>query len=286
MSYLRVFIFTVLFCSLLSIVSRVFADSKPVINEFLPHPSNGDKEWVELYVPDGIDITNYWIDDDTDFISDTGSSSKKRITSMVQGSDAEHVVFELSSFMFNNSGDTVALFSSDGALIDQYAYASDPGADVSIGRTPDGTGGFQVLASATRGSPNSSPKPTDTPTPVPTMKPAAIPKPTVTPKQIMSETTISTVNDKAILADEISVSQSEGNAISGTQTASISSRPTSVLRTRTKSSKKSNTIVPKQMVMVAGSSSSLPKFIAMSIGGVLFIACGILVYLKKLKVKN
>jgi hypothetical protein len=87
----------------------------------LPHPGSGDKEWVELYAPDGSSLNNYWIDDDTDFSSDTGSSAKKQITTTIPGSDSQHVVFELSSSMFNNDGDTVALFSSDGILIDQYS---------------------------------------------------------------------------------------------------------------------------------------------------------------------
>jgi hypothetical protein len=138
----------------------VSADSHPVINEFLSHPGNGDKEWVELYVPDGDDITNYWIDDDTDFSSDAGSSGKKQIASVIQGSDSHHIVFELSSSIFNSGGDSIALFVPDGTLIDQYQYTNDPGTDISIGITPDATGYFKVLAFATRGSPNSNPLPT------------------------------------------------------------------------------------------------------------------------------
>src|SRR6266567_71901 len=114
MSYL--FFLVLLLWNLIFPLMFAYADGKPVINEFLVHPSTGDKEWVELYVPDGEDATNYWIDDDTDFANDSGSCNKKQITTIVQGSDSRHVIFELSSFMFNNSGDTVALFTPDGTL--------------------------------------------------------------------------------------------------------------------------------------------------------------------------
>jgi len=140
MSYLFSVLFFIL--CLLFPLHHVHADGQPVIKEFVAHPSSGNKEWVELYVPNGMDVTGYWIDDDTDFINDSGSSSKKEITSVTQGSDSQHVVYELSSSMFNNDGDTVALFSPDGTLIDHYSYASDPGDDISIGRTPDATGDF------------------------------------------------------------------------------------------------------------------------------------------------
>jgi hypothetical protein len=56
---------------------QVYADGKPVINEFFPPPGSGDKEWVELYVPDGSNLNGYWIDDDTDFLNDTGVVKKR-----------------------------------------------------------------------------------------------------------------------------------------------------------------------------------------------------------------
>src|ERR1700733_10992481 len=122
MSYLRFISILILFIGFVPFCSKAFADGQPLINEFLPHPNSGGKEWVELYVPISTDMTGYWIDDDTDFANDSGSSAKKQITSVIQGSDSQHVVFELSSSMFNNDGDTVALFAPDGTLIDHYTY--------------------------------------------------------------------------------------------------------------------------------------------------------------------
>ena len=158
-------------------------------------------EWVELYnsSPSAEYLKTYWIDDDTDFGSDSGSSAKKQLTSLNIG-NSNYPYFDLSSAIFNNGGDFVTLFDSGGILVDQYQYTSDPGNDVSIGRSPDASGSFSVLISSTKGNPNSNPStpiptpatpnptvaatptptPVPTPTPTPTKKPT--PKPTPTPE--------------------------------------------------------------------------------------------------------
>lgn len=267
------------------------ADDHPVINEFLPHPSTGDKEWVELYVPDGEDATNYWIDDDSDFDDDTGSSSKKQITSVIQGSDSQHVVFELSSSMFNNGGDTIALFSPDGAIVDQYTYTDDPGTDVSIGRTPDGSGEFQVLSFATRGSPNSKSKPPATATPAPTDKPTTTPKPTrstsseqaVTPKPVKTAVAPTTVTykDQQILSDSTVVSTAKKSIDIPTQVGTDGARPTAILSVNTKAPERKVFPPAKQQVLIKGVTNEVPRMIAFIIGGLLLAGCGILLYLKK-----
>lgn len=116
------------------------------------------------------------------------------------------MVFELSSSMFNNDGDTVELFAPDGILVDHYTYTKDPGIDTSIGRAPDGTGNFQVLTSVTEGSPNSLSQPTSTPTPrdKPTKesKPADKQKPAKSVNTAATPTSINnSVANKNILAD-------------------------------------------------------------------------------------
>lgn len=143
--------------------SNIFA--QVVINEFLPDAS---PEWVEFYnSSDSAEyIKSYYLDDDTDFTSDAGSSSKK-VLSELNISNVTFPYIEISSFL-NNSGDFVVLFNSDGALIDQYQYSSNPGSGVSIGRYPDRTGSFDVLSSPTKGTANSAPVPTSTPTPAAT----------------------------------------------------------------------------------------------------------------------
>lgn len=283
MSYIRAFLGLFLLF-LFVLASPVLADAKPVINEFLAHPGSDNKEWVELYMPDGVDITNYWIDDDTDFASDTGNSSKKQITNVVAGSDSHYVVFELSSSMFNNDGDTLALFTPDGTLVDNYTYTKDPGVDITLGRTPDVTGDFQILDAATKGSPNSPPKPTDTPTPAPTQKLAPTdkpPKPTETPKPPKPLATLTkVVNDTTVLANTSTVAKTITSFIPS-ESASSDAEPTSILGASTKSAEKKFTKVPKQAVLVKASTSTAPKVLAVIIGGLLLLGCGILLYLKK-----
>lgn len=131
--------------------------ASPFINEFMAHPSSGNTEWVEFYNPDSLDLTSYFIDDDTSFASDSGSSSKKSLATTTTGI---YPSIDLSS-MLNNSGDFVVLFDSSGNIIDQYQYTSDPGTDTTIGRSPDG-GSWIILSSASKGSANggaSSPSP-------------------------------------------------------------------------------------------------------------------------------
>lgn len=149
------------------------------INEFLAHPNSGNQEWVEFYNPDSTDLSPYFLDDDTDFANDDGNSNKKSL-SAINNSSPLYPYIEFGSFL-NNDSDFVVLFASDGSIVDQYQYASDPGSEITIGRYPDNSGQFTLLASQTKGGTNSSPLPTPTPTPNPTPTPSSTPNPTPTP---------------------------------------------------------------------------------------------------------
>lgn len=150
-------IITVLSLSTLFLVTNpIFADSKVSINEFIAHPSTGNKEWVEFYNPDNVDISNYFLDDDTDFATDSGSSAKKNLSALNK-SDPIHSYLEFDSFL-NNSGDKVVLFAGDGSIVDQYQFTKDPGVDVSLGRSPDGSDNFAILTQASKGSGNGQTK--------------------------------------------------------------------------------------------------------------------------------
>ena len=150
-----------------------------MINEFVP---DSTQEWIEFFNSSASAdyIKAYYIDDDTDFLSDSGSSSKKLLTNLNTGNPAFPTV-DTSSFL-NNSGDWVVLFDQDGVLIDQYQFASGPGRDIPIGRYPDLTGAFSVLAYSTKADANSAPPtPVPTPAPIPTSVPTSAPAPTKTP---------------------------------------------------------------------------------------------------------
>jgi hypothetical protein len=267
--FLYFFSFVLVFNFLLA--ARCFADNAIVINEVLVHPSSGNKEWVEFYTP-GTDLTNYWVDDDTDFNSDSGSSPKKQMTALVAGADAHHVVYELDSSMFNNDGDTVALFSPDGKLVDSYQYTSDPGEDITIGRTPDVTGAFALLANATRGSANASAMPTATLTPEPTDKPTKEPA-SPTSSSSVTDDTYPTMDMTSPLPSEMAFNTS----FSPSSTATMDALPTSILNT----TQPASNIKPTPKVLVKGASISTTPFIMTGFGGLFFLACGILIYLKK-----
>jgi len=158
-------------------------EAQVVINEIVPDSS---LEWIELYnsSPSAEYLKNYYIDDDTDFDSDAGSSVKK-ILSDINISSNTFPFFETSSFL-NNSGDWVVLFNSSGVVLDQYQYTSNPGSEVSIGRYPDSSGSFSKLTSLTKGYANTvpitpSPSSTTTSTPASTPTPSSTSSPTKTP---------------------------------------------------------------------------------------------------------
>lgn len=159
----------------------------------MPNPTSPASEWVEFYNPDNLDISNYWIDDDTSFTDDSGSSTKKSLSSVVNNNQT-YPYIDLSSIL-NNSGDYVVLFGSDETIIDQHQYTSDPGKDKTIGKSPDG-GSFITLETSTKGSSNgSSAAPTPSPTPTPTPSSTATPTPTPTSAPT-SNFTISNIPNK------------------------------------------------------------------------------------------
>jgi hypothetical protein len=268
---------------------KVQADTHVTINEVFVHPSSGTKEWVEFFNPDGVDLANYWIDDDTSFTDDAGGSSKKSLASLAQGKDASHPYIETSS-MFNNSGDFVVLFDSNGNVVDQYQYTSDPGSDVPIGRSPDGSGDFHVLASATQGDSNTTPQPTNTPTqplqptatntpkPTHTPTPTKIPTPTKTPTSTATKSIGAANDSKSFSHIDSSLEGAELSAddISGMPTALLGS---SISATRSISPMKK---AGKEEVLVKGSATKTNQITAIIfiVGAVFLLACGILVYWK------
>jgi hypothetical protein len=154
---------------------EVFA--QVVINEFVP---DSITEWIELYnASSSADyIKNYYLDDDADFENDIGS--KKKLLTSLNTINPTFPYIETSSFL-NNSGDWVVLFDQDGNILDQFQYTSNPGKDVSMGRYPDNSGNFSILAYSTKADGNAVP-PTPTPTevPQPTQTPTLTPTPTPT----------------------------------------------------------------------------------------------------------
>ena len=174
-----------------------------VINEFLPAPVSGNKEWVEFYNTDTatVDLSDYFFDDDANFQTDGGSSTKIPIAGLLGPTAVCY--WELSTYL-NNNGDTPTLFNTTGAIIDSYIYTQTT-TDKSYARIPDG-GEWQTDQMPTKtaincldlaptptptATPTSTPTPTATPTTTPTASPTPSPKAsggaaTVTPKPTAS----------------------------------------------------------------------------------------------------
>ena len=170
----KIVAYLVVFAYFLFFRPPVFAVNNIFINEFLANQSSGQAEWVEFYNLDYLDLTGYWIDDDTDFGPDgvgQGSDKKQLTASNLNVSNPTFPYVTLSSSMFNDtcgsSCDYVALFSPDGSIVDQFQYTSEmiEQEGKTIGRSPDGPNSFTVLSSQTKGSQNSIPQPSPTPTP-------------------------------------------------------------------------------------------------------------------------
>lgn len=157
-----IFPFTFIFLNLFN--SLVYAQDGLVINEIMVKPNSGENEWIELYnlSNNTIDLTNYYIDDDQTLVVDgsvqKGSadpgSDPKQLTGMIGPGQFNTVTF---SNYFNDSGDSPTLFNLQGTQetkIDSYPYGDNPGTNITFGRLPDGTGGWQTNCNPTQGQAN------------------------------------------------------------------------------------------------------------------------------------
>ncbi len=196
-----------------------------VINEVLPNPQGGDDgaEWVELY--------------------NTSSQTVPLLGCVLhlhETDNNQNVLFGEEDFVekykviswdrswLNNNADEVRL--ECGTYSDTVSYGSGksviaPSEGNSLGRSPDGEGGFYVLSSVTLGEVNSAP-PTSTPLPTntatvtprltPTPKPSNTPIPTNMPTQIKAPTGRA-VEDQSI-EDELKTDEN-GNGTRGVLSA-------------------------------------------------------------------
>ena len=87
------------------------------ISEAMINPLIGEKEWVEIYNDNDFSVflSNWFIDD----LENTGSSPK--IFSL-EISEKNYAVFNLTSSMFNNDGDSVRLLDFNKNLKDDFEY--------------------------------------------------------------------------------------------------------------------------------------------------------------------
>lgn len=252
---------------LLCLLPKAYAANDVVINEMLVNPSS-TKEWIEIYNPLHLDISKYWIDDDTSFIEDIGATKKS-----LSGVTVDIYTLIETSSVFNNTGDYVVLFDQSGNIVDEYEYIDDPGPDVSLGRSPNGIGEFSLLVSLTKGSANSDARPIPTATSQPTPTPSKIPTPTKEPTLKKLSPTMS--------SSSATTETQKGNQVSRqTKRVRISGIPTSVLTAST-TAKKQITSAPTPRVLVNAANDTKGSSVAVIVGALLFVACGILIFVKQ-----
>ena len=301
--FLGVFIFLLFFLG----VPKPVSAGEVVINEFVANPHTGEDEWVEFYNPNAIDISSYWIDDDTNFSEDTGNASKKQLTT-IDTSSQNFPFYNLTVSFFNNTCDEstgcdyVVLFSQEGLIIDQFQYSSEQIAQKgkSIGRSPDGSDSWTILETTTKGNSNSPPQSTPTPTPTNTPTPTKIPTPTKTPTPTKVPTPTKTPPPTKVPTPAPTPKSPTPTLIKSEPTIKPTATifPTGVLGESTKSAKAEPSetkkfAAEKNLVKEkdnnsgdSSSSSSILPAIFLLLGVVFILTCGILGFWKYRKTKD
>jgi len=87
------------------------------ISEVFPYPNVGGNEWVELYNANDfpVNLTEWYIDD-----MENSGGTPRRFTLTIN--QHEYKIFEISSALFNNAGDTVRLLNSEKQEKDSMEY--------------------------------------------------------------------------------------------------------------------------------------------------------------------
>ncbi len=145
----------------LSSMSSVQTIEGVVINEYLPVPSSGNSEYVELYNTNdfAVDLTDAQIDD---IVGGFSPYTIEPDNALIPANG--HLLYTR-NFGLNNGGDSVRLIAADGSVADIHSYSSNPGSDIPWSRSPDG-GVWRDDLPQSPGVSNPGP-PTSTPTPIP-----------------------------------------------------------------------------------------------------------------------
>lgn len=170
-------------CFVFVLSPHVFATVS--LSEFQIEPSSD--QWVEIYndASESATILNWVIDD--------SGGSEKFTVGQAELTGFTYQVFHSGKFNLNKTEDVLRFFDSNGNLVESFSYGSNPGENISWGKTNNGDWG---ICSPTPGGENNCLLPSSTPTP--TLTPSPSPVPTATPKP--SATFTFTPSPKATLA--------------------------------------------------------------------------------------
>jgi len=143
--------------------------SNMYISEAMINPPSGDNEWVELFNNNdySVSLINWFIDD----IENAGSSPKLFSLDIPAKSFG---VIEVSSSMFNNTGDNIRLLDFNKNLLDSFEYSSSQQGKT-LGRISYDSDRFCVQEPSKNSANTSCIDPTSTPQPTPTKTPEPTP---------------------------------------------------------------------------------------------------------------
>ena len=129
------------------------------INEFLANPSGADVDFIELFNASGsaVDISGCWLSCDNDHLTD--GSAMRIPNGTILPPRGFVVYFRVQHFTFNLSpnGEAIFLTNPSGTRVIDAVDFNAQESGVTTGRTPDGTPGYQRLATRTAGTANSVP---------------------------------------------------------------------------------------------------------------------------------
>jgi len=161
-----------------------------VINEVSP-----SGEWVELY---NSSLSETSLEGCVLTMGSASQDVNYTASDLIQGAGyvvaEKEVTAEWTANWLNNDGDSV-LLDCPSVGDDSISYGSEIDTKT-YGRSPNGTGGFVILESETKGlansgvqpTPSPTPQPTQSATPAPTSAPTTTPTPTKTPTPIPTKT--------------------------------------------------------------------------------------------------
>ena len=175
------------------------------ISEAMVNPETGNNEWVEIYNDNNFSVTlvDWFIDD-----LENAGSTPKIFSLEIPGKD--YRVFNLSSSVFNNDGDSIRLLDFNKSLKDSFEYGSST-QEKSWGRTDLNNDNFCLQEPSYELSNNSCLNPTITPhqTPIPSTIKTSTPTKTIiiSSKPIAKSTNYNTLMHQNIISQSENTSQ-------------------------------------------------------------------------------
>lgn len=273
--------------------TNVFAQTNPLINEFSSDTegTTSDPDWIEFYNngTENTDLSLYRIED-------LNATNIKDLSGTID--PGGFFVVEWTNKL-NKTGDVIRLVRiSDSSISDEVKYGDQgsippPQNAQSSGRSPDGSGNWGILQSATKGlanstivqptptptlTPTNTPTPTKTPTPTDAPTPTRTPTPTKTPTLSPSKSPSLTPTKTSLTnSADLTPTKTKNKINSGPEEIEEEDSDKEILGLSTEKLEEEK-FTPT--IIVQGSSQIAWPAIFIIIGGGVFVMCGILAFIK------